>query len=160
MIGGTRVNFWENTLIERAFIGAGGADAVADQYAGVQLWNPANSEILIICRRISVWNPTGRNVNLYYDTNALTDAGVESNKRVGAGMTANVAQILTQEKANLVNYGTAMTNSLKADCVNELLLYEPIIIDAGYGVICVNNTINETFKVQFEWLETAGVPAA
>lgn len=154
---GTRVDFFRNSLIERAFLQGVHTAAVAGNNSHVQLWNPAASGKLLILTHIDIIvNPAAVlfvSIRLYNAAlGALTQG---SNKYLGepdgVGATCGVN--------NVGQLGVAMAffrNDTGATIFKMPSLdTHPFVIPEGMGLVLVTDLVNSELNALFEWIEVA-----
>lgn len=155
MIGGTRVDYWKNTLTKRAFIQGANSLAQVGNYSHVQLWNPAASGKLLIVTHINIIvNPTAVLFITIRSHNAALGVLTQgSNKYLseadGVGATCgvnNAAQFGTQRSYFRNATGATIFKMPSLDT-------HPLIIAEGLGLILVTDLLNNELNALFEWIE-------
>lgn len=150
MIGGTRVDYWRDTLIKRAFVGGGSASGGVATYAGVQLWNPAASGKLLICERAFVTIAAPASVHIRNDFATLASNGVEGNKYLNEAAPAGQVKF-----ASVAIQGAAIgfIQLLAGDLSKTFRFQHPFIIPEGRGLNFFIDLLNTRMTVNFEWIE-------
>ena len=151
MIGGTRVDYFRDTLVKRAFIGSAEFTAVAGQHSMVQLWNPAQSGKLLICHHADVTVSASTFIYINHHNAALIGAPPVGNKylgeAVGVGVTHN--ESLGAIPGTNIAYQYPRTNFDLISLFNR----DPIIIPEGLGIVIAAVTVNLSIQATFEWIE-------
>jgi len=151
MIGGTRVDYWRDALIKRAFVGGGECVAVAGQQSAVQLWNPAASGKLLIVNRIRAnMDVAGTMYLAYYATALSASLTSKGNKYLGEATSIG----LIRYEANAGVLGTIIDRIyLPATSMFMEIFDVNIIIGEGMGLSVTHLTANRRITADFEWIE-------
>lgn len=154
MMGGTRVDYWRDTIIERGFHGSGQQIGVAGEYPGVQLWNPAASGKILIVDRITSHSNAAKSHRMYYDNAALSTAAYEVSKHFDAALAASGGQVFKDSLAVIANYGTRVSSDIiNNDFIKWVEGKAPFMIDPGYGLSIVCSDLETSLRIIFEWIE-------
>lgn len=150
MIGGTRVDYWRETLIKRAFMGGGTQNGAVGTFSAIQLWNPADSGKTLICDTITVGVPEAIRFALRHHNAVLTGVGGEGNKYLAEAVP--VGEIHTQSG---VAFGTDITpyRISAGKLTHTIKFLHPIIIGEGLGLIVQLYIANIDCTGTFEWIE-------
>lgn len=152
MIGGTRIDYWRNTLRERAFIGGAAKAGPVNSFGMVQLWNPTDSGFILICNKIThVSDALVTNAHtLRFHNAALSGAESQGNKYLNGA--AGVGLV---KSGDSVMVGTLMFEFRAPPGVERRLLdhSDPIIIPEGLGLILTINSDTAINSTIFEWIE-------
>lgn len=141
-------------LTERrqCFLGGCNKTAVGAQYSHIQLWNPDQSGVLLVCHYAQAQIATaGNNVSIRHNAVALASAGEQGNKYLG-GAAPNGLVLM---ESNGVLQGTSMgqktliTNHQQGDFVHRY----PIVIPQNKGLVLACTTADIAFRAYFEWVE-------
>lgn len=142
---------------ERNASGAASRPAVAAQFSHVQLFNPADSGVLVQATR--VWIGTGSAVTglvQFHDT-ALTTAGADVewvDRRQGG---APVAQV--RSEANAVAQGSAnIFKRLYSPATDSKEVALRVALLPGMGVLVQLATLNVTLQAAYDWTERNLLP--
>lgn len=161
MTGGTRVDYWQHSLTERAFVGSGRATVggAAGIAPSVQLWNPAASGKILVCHGIqvlsdySIASPMTLN---HHNTAISAVAGVFGNKYMGAGVGVGDVWVGT----DIAPAGTQITEFYRPVVTTpyDFPLYTPVspfVITEGMGLHVTTSvaSTNIFLFVKFQWTE-------
>jgi len=157
MIGGSKVTSRDNTARfytekKMAFMGGKIVSAVAGQYPQVQLWNPADSGVLLYMTDMSHLT-IGTNERVFemlsYAT-ALGSDGTESNKYIGEA--GPVGQV--KWTTNVARLGTVINEWYYNTYKYNFRIDDPyIIIPEEMGVNIAMVVTNQPLSITFEWIE-------
>lgn len=152
MIGGQKTDFYRHTAVKNSFIGGFINNNSLNPYCLAQLWNPADSTILVVCDGVSIFS-VGTNAITYslaHHNAALSSDGLEGNKWIAGP--APAAQVKRDDLAAIP--GTVFTTFNQDPTMEKPLnLKQPFIIEPGLGLIVVIASAATKLSVIFTWLE-------
>lgn len=133
------------------FIGGGNQTNVGSQYPHIQLLNPAASGVQILVDLFYYSNNTTGAIDIrHYDT-ALTTL-IMNGRNVDAGGDAGLGEIRRQTNASIL--GTQWTvQRVLAGVYAKFTMSSPFLLDAGEGIVVVNDVVNTVVWVTFQWRE-------
>lgn len=140
------------TSSEQSFSAYCSVGAVAAQNQHVQLWNPENSGVNAIVKRVDISVSAATEVYLRGVNAALTTLiGAAANKKIGAA--ASICERRSQSNPALLG-GTALTGCLIPP--NQVVNYEfvnPIILPPGSGVVVAPLVQNVFLYANFDFYQ-------
>lgn len=150
MISGTRVDFWRNTLVKRAFIGGASETGGAGTFALIELFNVAESGVLLICDQIHISVGAACVVELRDFDATLTTAGDEGNKYLGeAAPLGQIKHFPAALPGDLI-----ATFDMAAGRLSQLLTFvQPFIIPEGRALVVAAHLVETKCTANFEWIE-------
>lgn len=146
------------TLAGQAFIGQWGANAVAAQYAHMQLLNPSGSgKRVVITQYKGISNALCSFQLIRYDTALTTLNGNAPSKDIAAA--ASTAQLRSATNAAQLGTGSVMDSSYfpAAGMAPSFVFREPIILRANQGIVLRSDTVNTLVSGVFEFYEESDV---
>lgn len=143
----------ERVLDGFAFIGGTSCNAVAAQFAHVQLWNPATSLRRLIVSDLWIINNTGIAATYtlrHHNAAILTLNDNPTAKRFG-GAASGAHQ---RQEANAVAIGTSFGNWILQVAESASLMFkEPLVLEPGRGLIVQNFTVNLGVAAAWQFIE-------
>lgn len=124
-----------------AFAGSTVQVAVAAEYAHVQLYNPAESGVVIIVDRVFVSFSAAMRANVARYETALTTLNVNWRNKL-AGSADGAGEVRRQSDGSQLFDAGWYTQELAAGAIWTVPLDHPIILPEGQGIVVFGNTVN------------------
>jgi len=144
----------DRTKVEKFAFGTATMAAVAAENSHVQLFNPANSGVIVHASQCIPVLPSGTATCSIapFDTALTTDnttKGFRDRRLPGTP----VAQVRMQSNAGLLTADNRLIFSILVD--ESPLIPLDIFLEAGQGIVLINNTVNVVMRASFYWDEAA-----
>ena len=141
------------SLASSAFMGATAAGAVAAQFAGIQLWNPAATGKNIVLEKFSVSSGTAMIFNMGQNAAAMASLITNSGPKLLGSAVANIGVIRNGNNVASVITKILAANYVAANASMDYNLREPVVIPPGFGFVVEGSVVNTGITATFEWFE-------
>jgi len=149
MISETRVDYWRDSLVKRAFIGGASSPGTGNP-AAIQLWNPAASGKILICNRAVFMTELADLIYIKYYPTVFSSTGHRGNKYLGE---AQPVGLIKYQSGAALGSTIGYLQTTAGNMMKTFRFHDPILIPEDMGLCFIMNTTGHRATVNFEWIE-------